>query len=176
MEDVIAFGIKGNKTIQSWDEKFDCVYKKRDNALFISKEVFEGNTGISDFKYRYAIDCHSMDIEGCCTWIYILRMVVEPKYICEKVLSDMADVCGIGVETLEPLDVISCDLAVNFGTETSYGENIDYDVVTDIANVFELMDRMCGLYLDKNWNRYLNGWDVLRHCIEGVDMYEKTVF
>ena len=174
-EKVNVLGISGAKTIQSWKEKFNSYYEDTESALFVSKEEFihEGDDGIKDFKYRYAVVCDLLGDDDNPTWYYTLKLVVCPKSFDKKKLESVMDFCGVDEDEVTIDDVISYGCDVNLGTETTEGEEFDYNVVTDIANVFETINALRGFYLDRNWSPFFNGWDIIRDCVEGVDMFKK---
>lgn len=176
METIKVFDITTKKTIQSWKEKFDCVYDEDDNALFVSKEEFvsDQDPDIKDFTYRYAIDCNTLVNNHKCTWYYMLKLVVCQKSITNKLLTDVAEFSGIYESEVDIQDIIAHGGAdINFGTATTEGEEIDYNVVTNIANVFETMNSLRGFYLDRDWAYNINGWDVIKYCVMGKDMFKK---
>jgi hypothetical protein len=176
MEKIKVFDITGNKTIQSWEEKFDCIYDEDDNALFISKEEFisDQDPDIKDYHYRYAIDCSTLWERGKCTWYYVLRLVVCPQSLDKEYLSKVAECSGMEDSEVTIQDILAYGGGdVNFGCETTEGEEIDYNIVTNIANVFKTMNSLKGFYLDRNWNYCLIGWDVIKHCVMGEDMFKK---
>ena len=166
----LAFGFKGEKTIQSWKEKFDCYYDNDDNAFFISKDIFTSteNVKIRDFNYQYVIECYAFKDK----WYYLLSLVVCPESLDSKILEDVADSCGMDKRDVEICDVCLNGLYVCFGIEVIEGDKLNHDVLTNIANVFETMDSMRGFYLDKNTNGSYNGWDILRRCVEGNDIFK----
>ena len=175
-EYINVLGIKSPKNIQSWKEKFDCVYGEDDNALFVSKEEFvsDQDPDIKDYKYRYAIDCNTFWKGRKCTWYYMLKLVVCQDSLDKKFLSGVANCSGIYENEVTIQDIIAHGGGdVNFGTETTEGDEIDYNVITKIANVLDTMNTLRGFYLDKEWVRNLDGWDVIKHCVEGIDMFKK---
>ena len=176
MEKIKVFDITGNKTIQSWEEKFDCIYDEDDNALFVSKEelISDQDPDIKDYHYRYAIDCNTIWTNHKCTWYYALKLVVSPQSLDKGYLSSVACCSGVSEDEVTIQDIVGHGGGdILFGCETTEGEEIDYNIVTNIANVFETMNSLKGFYLDRNWNYCLTGWDVIKHCVMGEDMFKK---
>ena len=172
---VKVFGIEGNKTINSWREKFDCVYNNGDNALYVSKQEFEGGEEeVQDFHYKYAIECFEYETNK---WCYALSLVVMPSYCNKEFLSSVASCGCIDENEVEVMDIIQHGGgSVQFGCETFEADELNEDVLTDIANVFETMDSLRGFYLDKAWNGIgSNGWDTLNHCINGEDLLKPAM-
>lgn len=176
MEKVNVMGITSPKNIKNWKEKFECVLDEDEYALFVSKDEFTNNEDpdIKDFNYRYAIDCFTTFKNGKCTWHYALKLVVCPKSLDKNFLSSVAECSGVSENEVEIQDIIGHGGGdVTFGCESSEDDKIDYDIITDIANVFEAINSLKAFYLDKNWNYKLNGWDVIKHCVNGEDMFKK---
>lgn len=175
MEKVNVMGITSPKNIKNWKEKFECILDENECALFVSKDEFTSNdTNIKNFNYRYAIDCFTSFDNGKCTWHYALKLVVCPKSLDKNFLSSVAECSGLSENEVDIQDIIGHGVGdVTFGSESSEDDNIDYDIITDIANVFETMNSLRDFYLDMNWNTKLNGWDVINHCVNGEDMFKK---
>jgi hypothetical protein len=176
IETIHVFDILSPKTVFSWEEKFDRIFDGEDNALFVSKDKFrsEGDNDIKDFNYRYAIECFKWWNNGKCVWYYSLKFVVCPESLDKTYLETVCDCCGVNENEVEIQDIISRGGGdVSFGTETTEGEKMNYDVLTNIANVFETMNAMRGFYLDRNINPELDGWDMVRYCVEGENVFKK---
>lgn len=174
-EVIEIFGVKSPKNIQNWEEKFDCLYDNDENALYVSKEEFvsEGDPDIKDFHYRYAVECFSMWENEKCQWYYSLQLVVLPEYLDKKYLEGVASCSGIDTDEVNVGDILANGGgSVQFGCEVTEGEELDEDIITSIANVFECMDGLRGFMLDRPWNAVgTNGWNTLKHCLEGEPLF-----
>jgi hypothetical protein len=176
MAEISIFGITAPKLINSWEEKFYCECNNSgESATYVSKETFVSNedSDIPDFTFHYVVEC--MYCEG--KWYYCLQMVPDFKYLTKEVQDGICECCGI-----EPTDVIFSDMLayggcnIQFGCETTDGEDMNEDVVTNIANVFEYLDGTRGFALDKQWNQLgCTGWDTLNHALKGEDLFQPAL-
>ena len=173
MADLIKiFDLETSKRFDSWEEKFICENDDDEGALFLSKEIFtcDDDPDYKPFKYRYAIDCF-YDWEGE-KWIYSLMFVLLPESITEKNLAAVASTCGVELDEVGISDMLAeGGLAVHLDSTSTDGEELDDNTITNIAHVFETIDRLRGFYFDKTWNAIgSNGWDVLDHALNDKDL------
>lgn len=175
------FGIQFNAKQGMLDEKFKWYSENDEYLQYISKEEFtHDDTDIDDnglkFNYRYVIDGGTYFDDGKVHRFYNLLLVVCPKSLCKEKLESVLDCCGINVDEANCCDVADYGLSVPMGgVEFEYDEENDEgwndEVLNNIANVFETIDRLRGFYLDKPMNRLGNtGWDLLYEAVQGRDL------
>ena len=98
--------------------------------------------------------------------------VLLPESITEKNLAAVASTCGVELDEVGISDMLAeGGLAVHLDSTSTDGEELDDNTITNIAHVFETIDRLRGFYFDKTWNAIgSNGWDVLDHALNDKDL------
>lgn len=167
--DKISFSGMTPSVIKDVEELFDVMRDDDEQYLAISKETFEHNEPEDNLlcKYKYIIDaCYC---EG--DWFYSLELVVLPEYLCQSKKESVASCCCIDVEEINVEDAKDYGATILMGSDKTEGEDIDYNMISCIASVFEYVNSMRAFHLDKHQG-FTNGWDLLNNFIHGKDIYK----
>lgn len=177
MEKINIFEIETERKFNSWEKEFDCFLDDDETAFFVSLETFKSrdDAELKSFDYVYAIEC-LRDYDNN-RWFYSLHMVPDKRDIKKELIENVASTCCVRTDEVNFYDIVSYGgLSVSFGCATSNGEEIDYDIITQIAHVYRTMDALRGFYLDKTWNAIgCDGWDILCHALNGDDLFKPTL-